>query len=320
MTSVVLSVVVPCYNEAPSLPMFWLRLNEAIAPLAMPWEAIFVNDGSTDATLEAISGLHTDHGALQIIDFSRNFGKEAAITAGLDHARGAAVVIIDADLQHPPEIIPQMVRLWQEGTEMVLCRRADRHCDSSVRTVLRGFFYKLSAHLFEVKMPRDVGDFRLLDRVVVDALARLRENQRFMKGLFAWIGFRWEILEFQVEERVYGRSTFSLWKLINFAVDGITSFTTVPLRLWFYIGAFLSFLSMVYGSAILVIAVLFGNPVPGYPSIMALLTFLGGLQLIGIGILGEYVGRTFKEVKFRPIYVVRRSCVKEQSVDQPNIL
>ncbi|HMM63948.1 MAG TPA: glycosyltransferase family 2 protein [Mesorhizobium sp.] len=317
MTDVELSIVIPCYNEAAGIETFWSRLTGAVVPLGLAWEAIFVNDGSTDATLEAISRLPAETGAVQIIDFSRNFGKEAAITAGLDHARGAAVIIIDADLQHPPEVIPEMVRLWRQGTEVVLCKRESRDMDSPLRAFLSGLFYKLSSQLFEVKIPRDVGDFRLLDRAVVDALSRLRENQRFMKGLFAWIGFRSETIEFKVEQRAHGASKFHLWKLLNFAVDGITSFTTVPLRLWFYIGMALSLLAIAYGVTIIFSAIFFGNPVPGYPSIVALVTFLGGLQLIGVGILGEYVGRTYKEVKFRPLYVIRKASVKEPNHARP---
>lgn len=317
LRGVELSIVVPCYNEAAGIEAFWHRLTAAVAPLGLAWEAVFVNDGSSDATLEAISRLPAATGAVQVIDFSRNFGKEAAITAGLDHARGAAVVIIDADLQHPPEIIPEMVRLWRQGTEVVLCRRESRDSDSPLRALLSGLFYKLSSRLFEVKIPRDVGDFRLLDRVVVDALSRLRENQRFMKGLFAWIGFRTQTIEFKVEQRAHGSSKFHFWKLLNFAVDGITSFTTVPLRLWFYVGMALSLLAIGYGLAIIVSALIFGNPVPGYPSIVALVAFLGGLQLIGIGILGEYVGRTYKEVKFRPLYVIRKASVKEPTDARP---
>ena len=311
MNGVELSIIVPCYNESAGIAAFWSRLTAAIAPLGRTWEAVFVNDGSSDATLEALTRLPVESGGVQIIDFSRNFGKEAAITAGLDHARGRAVVIIDADLQHPPELIPEMVRLWRQGAEVVLCKRESRDSDSPLRSVLSRLFYKLSSHLFEVKIPHDVGDFRLLDRVVVDALSRLRENQRFMKGLFAWIGFRTQTIEFKVEQRAHGSSKFHLWKLLNFAVDGITSFTTVPLRLWFYIGMALSLLAIGYGLTIIVRALLFGNPAPGYPSIVALVTLLGGLQLIGIGILGEYVGRTYKEVKFRPLYVIRKTSVKE---------
>lgn len=311
MSAVELSIVIPCYNEAAGMDAFWERLTKAIVPLGITWEAIFVNDGSSDGTLEAISRLGSETGALQIIDFSRNFGKEAAITAGLDHSRGAAVVIIDADLQHPPETIPQMVELWSKGTEVVLCKRTNRDMESPLRAFMSGLFYKLASRLFEVEIPRDVGDFRLMDRAVVDALGRLRENQRFMKGLFAWIGFRTETITFTVEQRAHGATKFRFWKLLSFAVDGITSFSTAPLRLWFYLGLILSLLAVGYGLTITLSALLFGNQVAGYPSIVALVTLLGGLQLVGLGMLGEYVGRTYKEVKFRPLYVVRKASVQE---------
>lgn len=311
MSGVELSIVVPCYNEAGGIAAFWERLTKAVMPLGVTWEAIFVNDGSSDATLEAISSLGSETGALQIIDFSRNFGKEAAITAGLDHARGAAVIVIDADLQHPPETIPEMVALWSRGTEVVLCKRANRDTESPLRAIMSGMFYKLASRLFEVEIPRDVGDFRLMDRVVVDALGRLRENQRFMKGLFAWIGFRSETITFTVEQRAHGSTKFRFWKLLSFAVDGITSFSTAPLRLWFYLGIILSLLAVGYGLTITLNALFFGNQVAGYPSIVALVTLLGGLQLVGLGMLGEYVGRTYKEVKFRPLYVIRKASVQE---------
>jgi glycosyltransferase involved in cell wall biosynthesis len=306
MSEIEISIIVPCFNEAEGIAIFWQQLTATMANVTESWETIFINDGSSDKTLDVLTSLTTTSGAIRIIDFSRNFGKEAAITAGLDNAHGAAVVIIDADLQHPPELIPQMVQLWRAGTEVVLCRRQSRHVDSAIRAGLSNLFYKLASKLFEVEMPRNVGDFRLMDRVVVDALGRLRENQRFMKGLFAWIGFRTVIIDFEVANRAHGTSSFNLWRLLNFAVDGITSFTTVPLRIWFYIGIGMSFLAVAYGVGIVFSAFLFGNSVPGYPSIVALVAFIGGIQLIGIGVLGEYVGRTYKEVKFRPIYVVRK--------------
>lgn len=302
-----ISVVVPCFNEAEGLNPFWQRLSAVMGTVSPRWEAVFVNDGSTDATLEVLEALPmAGASGIRIIDFSRNFGKEAAITAGLDQATGQAVIVIDADLQHPPEVIARMVALWREGVEVVLCRRENRHQDTRLRALTSRLFYSLASRIFEVKIPRDVGDFRLMDRVVVDALSSLRENQRFMKGLFAWIGFRTEVISFEVAERSHGASTFNLWKLINFAIDGITSFTTVPLRLWFYIGTVLSLLSVLYGLVIVIATLAFGTDVPGYPSLAAMIAFLGGIQLIGIGVLGEYIGRTYREVKFRPIYVVRR--------------
>ncbi|WP_242225224.1 glycosyltransferase family 2 protein [Shinella zoogloeoides] len=302
-----ISIIVPCYNEAQGLKHFWARLCGVMKSLGSSWEAIFINDGSRDETIDILAGLKPPIGCtVHIIDFSRNFGKEAAVTAGLDNAAGQCAVVIDADLQHPPETIATMVEEWRKGAEVVLCKRSHRKSDPFLRTWFSNRFYKLSSRLFEVKIPQDVGDFRLMDRVVVEALFNLRENQRFMKGIFAWIGFRSVTIEFDVADREHGTSSFNLWKLLNFAVDGITSFTTVPLRLWFYIGFFLSILSLAYGTSIVFNALVFGNPVPGYPSLAAMVAFLGGIQLIGIGVLGEYIGRIFREVKRRPIYVVRR--------------
>ncbi|MBP8936868.1 MAG: glycosyltransferase family 2 protein [Agrobacterium sp.] len=302
-----ISIVVPCYNEEAGLAPFWERLCAVMRPLSPSWEVVFINDGSRDRTMDVLHGLQPPQSCtIRIVDFSRNFGKEAAVTAGLDHATGHSVVIIDADLQHPPETIVTMVEEWHKGAEVVLCKRRSRATDPALRTWFSNRFYQLSSKLFEINIPRDVGDFRLMDRVVVDALARMRENQRFMKGIFAWIGFHSVTVEFEVAEREHGTSSFNLWKLLNFAVDGITSFTTVPLRLWFYIGSIVSFLGLTYGTSIIVNTLFHGNAVPGYPSLVALIAFMGGIQLIGIGVLGEYLGRTYREVKQRPIYVIRR--------------
>lgn len=304
-SDVTLSVVVPCHNEEAGIGKFWLELATVMEQVGQSWEAVFVNDGSTDETLKRLKDLPVEGRQIRIVDFSRNFGKEAAITAGLDLAKGAAVVVIDADLQHPPETIKAMVNLWLAGFEVVLGKRRDRATDSALRTWLSNRFYNLASRIFEVPIPKDVGDFRLMDRKVVQALGNMKENQRFMKGLFAWVGFRSALVEFDVAERQQGTSSFNIWKLLNFAVDGITSFTTVPLRLWFYIGSVISLLSLGYGVWIIISATMFGNSVPGYPSLAVLVAFLGGVQLIGIGVLGEYIGRIYREVKFRPIYIVR---------------
>lgn len=299
------SIVVPCFNEEAGIGAFWEKLCTVMDGVGESWEAIFINDGSRDKTLERLLALPAAGRNIRIIDFSRNFGKEAAITAGLDHVAGKACVVIDADLQHPPETIPTMIALWRAGNEVVLGKRKSRDTDGALRTWFSNRFYSLASKVFEVPIPKDVGDFRLMDREVVKALGRLRENQRFMKGIFAWVGFRTAIVEFEVAQREHGISSFNLWRLLNFAVDGITSFTTVPLRLWFYIGSAISVLSLIYGIVIVIEALLYGNEVPGYPSLAALLAFLGGVQLIGIGVLGEYIGRIYREVKFRPIYIVR---------------
>lgn len=310
------SVVVPCYNEEESLVPFWSCLCEVMRDVSDHWEVVFVNDGSSDRTLEVLARLEIPLGCIRhVIDFSRNFGKEAAVTAGLDHAEGGCTIVIDADLQHPPQTISEMVTLWRQGAEVVLCKRRDRQTDPALRTWFSNRFYDISSRMLEVKIPPNIGDFRLMDRVVVDALLKLRENQRFMKGLFAWVGFRSVTIEFEVAERMHGQSSFNLWKLMNFAVDGIVSFTTIPLRLWFYIGSMLSVVAVGYGISIILSALIFGNSVPGYPSLVALIAFLGGIQLIGIGVLGEYLGRTYREVKHRPLYVVRKISSTKNDVD-----
>jgi glycosyltransferase involved in cell wall biosynthesis len=316
-TEVTLSVVTPCHNEEAGIEKFWAELVAVMDQVGESWEVVFVNDGSTDDTLKRLTELSVDGHTMRIVDFSRNFGKESAITAGLDVAKGAAVVVIDADLQHPPETIKAMVNLWRSGFEVVLGKRRDRATDSALRTWMSNRFYSLASRIFEVPIPKDVGDFRLMDRKVVLALGGMRENQRFMKGLFAWVGFKTATVEFDVAERQHGSSSFNLWKLLNFAVDGITSFTTVPLRLWFYIGSVISLLSLTYGVWIILSALMFGNTVPGYPSLAVLVAFLGGVQLIGIGVLGEYIGRIYREVKLRPIYIVRDVIEKSGSDNHP---
>lgn len=302
-----ISIVVPCYNEAGNVAVFWARLSDVLGQLSQDWEAIFVNDGSSDNTLSILKKLQSANSCISIVDLSRNFGKEAAITAGLDLSTGEAVIVIDADLQHPPEVISEMVELWNKGAEVVVCRRSSRHTDSLVRRWFSHKFYSLSNSLFEVNLPRDVGDFRLMARPVVDALSQLTETQRFMKGLFAWIGFEQKVIEFDVADRAAGSSSFSMWKLWNFAWEGITSFSTVPLRIWFYIGVLISFFSFVYGLFILIATIFIGTSAPGYPSIMVMIAFLGGIQLIGIGVLGEYLGRTYNEAKSRPLYIIRQT-------------
>lgn len=302
-----ISIVVPCYNEVENINEFWTRLSRVVDSDSSNWEAIFVNDGSQDETLSVLKKLQITNPAIVIVDLSRNFGKEAAITAGLDQSRGEAVIIIDGDLQHPPEVIPEMLELWKKGAEVVVCRRRSRETDSLLRRWLSRQFYSISNRLFEVNLPRDVGDFRLMTRPVVDALSQLTETQRFMKGLFSWIGFEQKVIEFDVADRAAGSSSFSVWKLWNFAWEGITSFSTVPLRIWFYIGVLISFLSFVYGLFILIATIFIGTSAPGYPSIMVMIAFIGGIQLIGIGVLGEYIGRTYNESKSRPLYIIRQT-------------
>lgn len=300
-----LSVVVPFYNEEHTADAFFRRLLPVLRGLSCRYEIIGVNDGSRDRTLDVLLQWRRDEPALVLIDLTRNFGKEAALTAGLDHAGGRAVIVIDADLQDPPELIPQLLEHWRAGSEIVLARRVDRSSDTHAKRMGARLFYRLFNHLAEVPIPADVGDMRLLDRTVADALRTLPERQRFMKGLFAWVGFRTTTVDFVREARTAGNSKFSFWPLWNLAVQGITSFSTLPLRAFTWIGATVSLFSFVYGAYLAVSVMTKGIDVPGYASTLVIVLFLGGIQLIGIGLLGEYLGRTYLEAKQRPIYIVR---------------
>ena len=269
-----------------------------------PYEIVFINDGSRDNTLNVLLNAKQNFKNIRIINFSRNFGKEAALTAGLDKARGEAAIPIDVDLQDPPELIKELVARWHEGCDVVLAKRADRTSDSFAKRVSADLFYKLNGKISNVDIPNNVGDFRLMSKRVVEALKQLPENQRFMKGLFAWVGFKTTVIEYVREKREAGQSSFNGWKLWNFALDGITSFSTLPLRIWLYIGALVSFLSFLYGSFIILKTLIFGIDLPGYASLAVIMLFLGGIQLIGIGILGEYIGRIYSESKRRPSYII----------------
>ena len=269
-----------------------------------PYEIVFINDGSKDNTLNILLNAKQNFKNIRIINFSRNFGKEAALTAGLDKARGEAAIPIDVDLQDPPELIKELVAKWREGYDVVLAKRADRTSDSFSKRVSADLFYKLNGKISNVDIPNNVGDFRLMSKRVVEALKQLPENQRFMKGLFAWVGFKTTVIEYAREKREAGQSSFNGWKLWNFALDGITSFSTLPLRIWLYIGALVSFLSFLYGSFIILKTLIFGVDLPGYASLAVIMLFLGGIQLIGIGILGEYIGRIYSESKRRPSYII----------------
>lgn len=300
-----LSIVVPFFNEERAVAGFFARLLPVLGGLGLRYEIVAVNDGSADGTLAALLAQRAQEPALVVLDLSRNFGKEAAMTAGLDHAAGAATVVLDADLQDPPELIPQLVTQWRAGSEVVLARRANRATDTVAKRASAGLFYRLFNRLSETPIPENVGDMRLLDRAVVDALRRLPERQRFMKGLFAWVGFRTTTVDFVREPRAAGASKFSFWPLWNLALQGITSFSTLPLRVWTWIGLLVALLSFVYASFLVVRTLVDGIDVPGYASTLVIVLFLGGLQLMGIGLLGEYLGRTYLEAKQRPVYVVR---------------
>lgn len=303
-----ISLIAPFFNEEQNVEAFIEQINTDLLP-GLPdhyeLELVCINDGSKDQTLTKLKNLKQDNSYIRIIDFSRNFGKEAAISAGLDFSTGCAVIPIDSDLQHPPELILKMLEQWEQGYEVVLARRLGRETDSGVQKLSARAFYEISRYISSIEIPRDVGDFRLMDRKVVNALVQLKEKTRFMKGLFAWVGFRTTVLEYRVAPRQHGKSSFGFWKLWNFALDGVTSFSTVPLRIWTYLGATVSSISFAFALYLIIKTLVLGVEVPGYASLMVVFLFFSGVQLIGIGVLGEYVGRIFIEVKGRPLYVVR---------------
>lgn len=302
-----ISLVVPVYNEAEAIDLFLQRVDAVFSPYpAIQIEFIFVNDGSSDATLNILLERQKSNRNLKIVDLSRNFGKEAALSAGLKIASGDAVIPIDVDLQDPPEIILQMIPKWREGHEVVLGHRINRNSDSWAKRSSASWFYRIHNKIATPQLPENVGDFRLMDRCVVDAINELPESRRFMKGLFAWVGFRTTQVQYTRPVRTAGFSKFNGWRLWNFALEGITSFSSEPLRIWTYLGATVSALSFLFGIIIIAKVIIFGVDVPGYPSLMVAVTFLGGLQLIGIGVLGEYLGRTYVESKRRPVFIVRR--------------
>jgi glycosyltransferase involved in cell wall biosynthesis len=302
----VFSVVIPMYNEAEVISEMHRRLAAVMATLQAPWEAIYVNDGSDDASLPTIEfQRQTDH-HIAIVNLSRNFGKEIATTAGLDHARGDAVIVIDADLQDPPEVIPQLVAGWRAGYDTVYAQRHRRDGDSWLKRTTAAAFYRIMHGLGEVPLPENVGDFRLMSRRVVDSVQQLREHHRFMKGLFAWVGFPSIAVPYDRCPRGAGRTKWSFAKLWNLAVEGITSFTVLPLKLATYLGLAVALFAVAFGAQLILRTLIFGNPVAGYPSLMAVILFLGGTQLITLGIIGEYLGRVFNETKRRPLYLVER--------------
>jgi len=301
------SIVVPVHNESDVLDRFRREIDAQMAALpAYRFEVVFVDDGSTDDTLDRLLAIVGADPRYRIVELSRNFGKEPALTAGLEAAGGDAAVVIDADLQDPPELIPLMLQHWEKGAEVVLAQRRDRSSDSFLKRATASLFYDLHNRLADIRIPKNVGDFRLMDRAVIDALGSLPERQRFMKGLFAWVGFRTVTIDYSRREREAGRSKFSGWRLWNFALEGITGFSTVPLRIWSYFGAVLALATLVYALFIVSRTLLHGSDVPGYASLIVFILFFGSVQLISVGIIGEYVGRIYMEVKGRPLYIVRR--------------
>ncbi len=302
-----ISVVVPVKDEENGVRPFVERVSEILSQIAgkQDWEILFVDDGSTDETVAAIAAAHFREPRVRALSLSRNFGKEAAISAGLEHARGQAVVPMDVDMQDPPEVLVEMVDRWREGYEMVFGVRRNRASDSLPKRLTAGLFYRAHNRISNDKIPENAGDFRLLDRKVVDAIRALPERNRFMKGLFAWAGFRQTAVEYDRVERNVGESKFSYWKLWTLALDGITSASTAPLRVWSYVGAIIACFAMCYALFIISRTLVLGIEMPGYASIMTSVLFLGGVQLLSLGILGEYVGRILTETKQRPLYIVR---------------
>lgn len=301
-----LSVVVPVYNEEDGLEFLFQRLVESLDGLPCDKEIVFVNDGSTDSSLLILDNLKGSNPGVAVIDLSRNFGKEIAMTAGLDHANGDAVVVIDADLQDPPEVIQDLFKHWQDGYDVVYAKRIERKGESFLKKFTANTFYRFMQRVSHVPIPQDTGDFRLMSRRAVDSLKQIRECHRFMKGLFAWIGYPQKSVSYHRDPRYAGNSKWNYWKLWNFAIEGITSFTDVPLRLAMYTGLLTAFVAFLYGAWVIFKTLMFGESVAGYPSLMVAVLFLGGIQLIAIGIIGEYLGRTFSETKNRPLYFINK--------------
>ena len=299
------SVVVPCYNEEESVPEFQRRLSAVFEKLDYELEVIYVNDGSKDRTMETIYALHTQDQRIKIIDLSRNFGKEIAMTAGLDLAKGDAVIVIDADLQDPPELIPKLIKEWRAGYDVAYAMRTQRDGETFFKKASAHAFYRVIQKMSRVQIPEDTGDFRLLSRRAVESLKLLREQHRFMKGLFAWIGYPQKAVPYQRDARYAGNTKWNYWKLWNFALDGITSFTNLPLKISTYIGVLTAFAGFIYATFIVIKAIFWGEPVRGFPSIIMIVTLLGGVQLIFLGIIGEYLGRMFDETKRRPLYLIK---------------
>lgn len=299
-----LSVVVPAYNESAGLREFHARLAAVFDKLDLGCTVLYVDDGSRDDTWGVMESLRAADTRVATMKLSRNFGKELAMTAGLDAIDADAVVVIDADLQDPPELIAQFVAAWREGCDVVYGTRASRAGESGVKKFTSAAFYRVMERLSHTPVPRDTGDFRLLSRRALDALKQVRERQRFMKGLFAWVGYRQRAIVYERDPRFAGSSKFNYWRLWNFAIEGITSFSTAPLRLATYVGLLTAFAAFVFGVFVFVKAVFYGDVVRGYPTLLLVILFLGGVQLMALGMIGEYLGRLYMEAKQRPLYLI----------------
>ena len=311
-----LSIIAPFYNEGEGVDYFY----DALCPILdkiieLDFEVICIDDGSRDDTLKRLISVTEKDARFQVIELSRNFGKEAALTAGIDAATGDAIIPIDADLQDPPELIPEMIKEWSNGAEVVLARRVDRSSDSALKRKTAEMFYRFHNRLSNIQIPENVGDFRLMDRIAVDALKQLPEQHRFMKGLFAWVGFKTVTIDYARNPRATGTTKFSGWKLWNFALEGITSFSAAPLKFWSYIGGLGALTTIVYAIFIISRTLIRGIDIPGYASLLVAVLFFGSLQLISVGILGEYIGRIYVETKHRPLYLIRKQYGAKRSID-----
>jgi glycosyltransferase involved in cell wall biosynthesis len=299
------SLIVPVFNEEQSINLFYQAVRRELRLGDIDVEIVFINDGSSDRTAEQAAALAESDDQVMLINFSRNFGKEPALFAGLEHATGDAVIPMDVDLQDPISVIPLLIEQWQKGADVVLAKRRDRRSDSYLKRHSASLFYHLLNRISYTRIEENVGDFRLMDRKVVDVIRALPEHQLFMKGVLSWAGFNTVVVSYERAPRVAGNSKFNGWKLWNLALEGVTSFSTVPLRLWTYVGGLVSLFAVLYAVYMVLDKIVYGNSVPGYPSLMTAILFLGGVQLIGIGILGEYIGRIYIEAKHRPRYVIK---------------
>ncbi len=311
-----ISLVIPVYNEEATIPIFYKTVREHEILKNYDLEIIFVNDGSEDNTDDIIQALAIADLNVKLISFTRNFGKEAALFAGLEFSSGDAIIPMDVDLQDPIEVIPLMVEKWRAGADVVLAKRIDRSSDTAFKKKTAGWFYKLHNAISHSKIVENVGDFRLMNRATVDNIIKLPERNLFMKGILSWVGGEVEIVEYNRAERSAGETKFNGWKLWNLALEGITSFSTLPLRVWTYIGLIVAGISFFYGSWMIFNKMIWGNNVPGYPSIIVSILFLGGIQLIGIGVLGEYIGRIYLEVKRRPRYLIKKAKLSLKENDE----
>lgn len=299
------SIIVPVFNESENLYELHRRLTEVMSKASVGYEIVAVDDGSKDDTADILHDLMRKDPHVRAVILSRNFGKEVAMTAGMDHSHGTMVVPIDADLQDPPELIPAMIAKAREGFDVVYARRKQRKGEGIVKLATASLFYRFINLISNVKIPENTGDFRLMRRSVVNAVGLLRERKRFMKGLFAWVGYRQTEISYDRDARFAGTTKWNFWKLWNFAIEGITSFSSLPLRVWSYLGAGIAVLAFVYAIIAIIRVLRYGIDVPGYASLLVVTLFLGGLQLITLGIIGEYIGRMFEEIKARPLYLVR---------------